>query len=1429
MRINDFTALHTRCILRAIITGFVLLIANLQAQGTIDSIVYNRGTFFGTSTNDAYLLHMAVDAQGYVYGTGLCRSIPTTPGAYRTTNQGGVYDVMIFKMDPTMKTLIWATYVGGSGVDAGGGIAVNSSGEVYVAGYTLSSNFPVTVSSDATYLASNVVNYFALKLSADGSTLLYSRILGRGSAVTQQTASASKGAHVAINPSGEAFVFSHTNSSLYQITGNAYQGSLAGSSDFVLTKLGSTGSVLYSTYFGGSAAETSYDICYANGKVYCTGTTASAGISLRSGKVPDAVGDCCVFVADDGSTCPPRKCYVYGTSASDRGYAVWYDTRAHRVCVTGTMGTTPPAPFTSLQTGQNSGGFIGAVDTALNSTLFTTTIGTSVIPTSVVTRSTNSTAYVAGYLTSGTVPVTVNGFQQTPRGSLDGFMISVDSAGSFLKYGTYMGGSGEDYSAAKVLLVDRGCLLRVIFGITTHSTNFPSTTNTYQPLKLNGVDDQPALAMFATTPTASLTSSGKPCSREATLTFTTSCPISSLRWSFGDNTQASGGNPIVHVYPGIGIYKVIATAVTTEGDTIVKTQDIAIGSANPIDAGPDRTICKNQSTLLVASGAVSYSWSPGGTLSDSTISNPVARPTKNTMYYVRGRDAFGCESYDSVFVVIREIKATVSADTTICEGSVVQLAATGGTYYSWSPTTGLSSPNNPVVLARPQTSTTYTLVAYDGICFDTQRVTINVIPKPKLSFAPVPGICANTPVELRVFVDARGAIDSTIMSYSWFPASGVINPTSANPIVTPSKDSWYKVMVTMRNGCIVTDSIRVPIQSKLRITVSSDTALCSGGSVTLRANGATQYSWSPRDGLNDSTLASPACTPQKTTTYRVIGKSGACIDTQSVTITVRERPRSLQAFGDTTVCTNERVRLSATSLDTTGVTYSWFPRADFENPDGAVVYARSAVSRTYVVVATTMYGCTGTDSVRVTVDNALEVQGGPNVTACAGENVQLRILSKHDSLTTFSWTPNDGIWDKNTNTYTVTANASKTYKVVLQRGSCTGEVEMTVTAKPQPQFTVSADTSVCEGQSVRPFASSLQSGISYRWLVNGIPDSALDNPFSSRPVLRSLRSDRVWTVEANVDGCIQQKEVRAHVYALPDSIPTLDTAICDGEYAVLSIPSTTPATYTWDPPAGLSATTGPRVVANPAATSSYTITAVSPEGCIRTARVRVDVRRRITFSYGIEPVNDGKVHLPGDTASIVVYAFADSSIQRPLRLDVAINSGILQVFSHPFTDVSGRRYVRVELPSFDYTAQKMPVAIIKGKVLQSSPAYSTISIENIGQDSALCPIVTTTPSLLSITSCFSRGRNVELIEPLQVAVQPNPADHSARLSIRTSERGVAVVELYNAVGMLVSVHHAELDGTGANGTLQLEELPSGLYTMVVRTPEQFAYTHVVKR
>src|SRR5258705_3837848 len=96
-----------------LILAIVFISASLCAKPGYDSIVYSRGTFFGNSTNDSYLLHAAVDAQGNVYGTGLCTSIPATAGAYRTTNQGQ-FDVMDFKLDPTMKNPISATSIGGS-------------------------------------------------------------------------------------------------------------------------------------------------------------------------------------------------------------------------------------------------------------------------------------------------------------------------------------------------------------------------------------------------------------------------------------------------------------------------------------------------------------------------------------------------------------------------------------------------------------------------------------------------------------------------------------------------------------------------------------------------------------------------------------------------------------------------------------------------------------------------------------------------------------------------------------------------------------------------------------------------------------------------------------------------------------------------------------------------------------------------------------------------------------------------------------------------------------------------------------------------------------------------------------------------------------------------------------------------------------------
>ncbi len=1398
----------------------------LSAQVTYDSIVYSRGTFFGSANNDSYLLHVAVDAQGYVYGTGLCSSIPTTAGAYKTSNQGGVYDAMVFKLDPTMKTLIWATYIGGSNVEAGGGIAVNSAGEVYLTGYTLSPNFPTTVAADQAYLASGTVNYFALKLSADGSTLLWSRILGRGAPITQQTQVASKGAHIAINPSGEAYVFSHTNSNSYQITSNAYQSTLSGQTDFVLTKLSSNGTILYSSFLGATGNETAYDVCYASGRVYCSGSTSSVGMPLRTGKVPDAGGDCCLLLADDqGGALNMRKCFVYGSAGSDIGYSVSFDSHASRICMTGVSGGVMTYN-TALQAGQVTGGFVGTIDTALTAPIYITMIGSGVVPTSVAARTSNSTVYVAGYV-NGTVPVSGNAFQAAPKGNLEGLMVSVDSSGALLKYGTYIGGTNADYSAAKVLLVDRGCLLRVIFGITTHSPDFPSTNNTYQPQKLNGIEDQPALAMFSTIPTANFTYFGVPCSKDYTFTLTTSCPYTNLVWNFGDRSpNVLGTNPVSHTFPSFGSYVVTATALTLEGDTIVKKANVIIGNPNPIDAGPDQTVCaKSTRTQLSATGGVLYRWSPGKEFSDSTSANPIVNPKKTTVYYLYGKDSFGCESVDSVVVIVHDIAAVVKKDTVICEGSYAQLEASGGQYYSWQPTNGLSAGNGSRVLAAPQTTTTYSVVAFDGVCFDTARVTVTVIPKPRLKMAPVPSICANTPVELGVTVTIPGSSDSDVVSYQWSPKVNINNPNVPNPVVTLSKDAWYKVTVVTKYGCVATDSVHIVMQNRLRITLSPDTALCedvNGVNVRLRANGAATYEWSPGTGLSDSTSNSPLCTTKKSTTYRVIGRAGECIDTQYVRVTVYPRPTGLKARGDTTVCSNERVHLWIENGDTAHATFAWYPPQEFENPSGSSVYLHPGLGNKHVykVIISNAAGCTTVDSVHVFVDNALQIATGPSVSACEGEQAALTITSNNDASTAITWTPNDGVWDAAKKQYVVTVTADKTYKVHAQRGSCTGDAEVSVHVKPNPVFELSADTSVCYGSIIQLHAKSSQNGMSYRWLRGTVPDTALDDALSANPTTHALTEDMHWTVEASLDGCIRTKDMTVHVLAMPSIIMPADTMICDNESASFHVKTSSTQSIRWEPSTGLDNTSTNDVVASPHSSTKYTATVVSKDGCTTSASFFLGVKRRVWLDFSIDPIHGGQVLSPNDSVFIIVKLHADSSIVSPLQFDVVCNANIVEIHSHPFSDKNGRRTIHFSIPAYTFQLVDTLVMKIVGKALQAAPPYSDVVIENIEIDSTFCPNYRSIPTSMSISSCYTGGRNVQWAQPLALSLRPNPVSDETTVQILSSEDDDVELSLVNSLGERVQTWTVSHSQVQTLHTINLGPCASGVYQLVATTAQQ---------
>ena len=165
----------------------------------------------GSSGEDGY--GIAVDGAGNAYVTGDTNStnFPTSNPFQR--RNAGVSDVFVTKLNAAGTALVYSTYLGGSSSDRGEGIAVNSSGEAYVTGFTRSTNFP-TKNAFQTSISSGLWDSFVTKLNATGSALLYSTFLG-GSGVDQAHA-------IALDGTGNAYVTGDTASANFP-TANALQ------------------------------------------------------------------------------------------------------------------------------------------------------------------------------------------------------------------------------------------------------------------------------------------------------------------------------------------------------------------------------------------------------------------------------------------------------------------------------------------------------------------------------------------------------------------------------------------------------------------------------------------------------------------------------------------------------------------------------------------------------------------------------------------------------------------------------------------------------------------------------------------------------------------------------------------------------------------------------------------------------------------------------------------------------------------------------------------------------------------------------------------------------------------------------------------------------------------------------------------------------
>jgi hypothetical protein len=314
-------------------------------------------TFFaGTKTDEPTGIAVA---GGKIYVTGFTSSpdYPVTPNAYQSTQPGGTYDGWVAEFDPSQSgtaSLVSSTYLGGSGQDVPRSIAVAADGQVWVAGYTRSSDFPTTQNSfRPSYVGGGDAFLTRLDLSANAVT--YSTFLG-GSGQDQAT-------KILVEPSGRVAVTGFTLSGNFPVTANALQGSPAGNGDVFLTVLDPaakdfTTALVYSTYFGGTDGDVPYDLRRdAAGKYYVCGYTLSLDLPVQNALAPASdFGALDGFLAVIDPAASPLKSLVYSSYVTGPGYQIAYgvDVDAQGVVyLTGTVlgdvfgGTGAKAPANS--------------------------------------------------------------------------------------------------------------------------------------------------------------------------------------------------------------------------------------------------------------------------------------------------------------------------------------------------------------------------------------------------------------------------------------------------------------------------------------------------------------------------------------------------------------------------------------------------------------------------------------------------------------------------------------------------------------------------------------------------------------------------------------------------------------------------------------------------------------------------------------------------------------------------------------------------------------------------------------------------------------------------------------------------------------------------------------------------------------------------
>ncbi|MER2996821.1 T9SS type A sorting domain-containing protein [Pontibacter populi] len=607
-----------------------------------------------------------------------------------------------------------------------------------------------------------------------------------------------------------------------------------------------------------------------------------------------------------------------------------------------------------------------------------------------------------------------------------------------------------------------------------------------------------------------------------------------------------------------------AEGCTATDEVVVKVNEKPTAT---IIAGGETTFCQGGSVVLTANSGTDYSyqWLKNGTPVNQAITKTFTATTAGD-YAVIVKNAEGCSATSAIVKVsvTAAVTASAGADEEICAGANVQLQATGGTTYSWSPATGLSATNVANPVASPTTTTIYTVtVSNANGCSATDQVIVKVTANPT---ATITANGATTFCEGGSLV--LNANQGTGYSYQWYKDGNPINQATGSSFTTSAAGD-FTVKVTMSSGCSATSS-------PLKVTVNKPATVVAGTAQSVCANAAafTLSGFSPAGGTWSGTgvsaagLFNPATAGVGTHTLTYTVNQNNCSATATKTITVTPTVNTPGAINGTTTVCSGATNLAYTINAVAGAeSYTWTVPGGFTITSGqgtTSIKVTAGGSNSGNITVTASNGCgtsaPATIAVNLSTLAAATITPEGTTTFCEGGSVTLKATAGANY--SYQWMRN-GTAVSGAASANYTATTSGNYTVRISNGNCSetsSPVAVNVTASISNNAISSGNQNVCVGAAVANLQGSVPTGgsgnYSYQWQQSseGTTFSAISGATSQNYSPGNLSNTTWFRRVVTAGGCSSTSDaVKVTINAAPTvTLAALNKVCTDDEALTLA-------------------------------------------------------------------------------------------------------------------------------------------------------------------------------------------------------------------------------------------------------------------------------------